>query len=562
MTETINETNRTKSNKARRPFLFLLIPLVIMIFFDQIMWKRPGLGMQFLVLVVLLLAGLFILVLVQKVSVPWQSFLLLVPILFGAVMTFVRAEGATVFSNIILALWGLALLAMTLLNGQWLGYRVREVLGGLLKIVISAFVEPVKLLKKKAADTEVASTMAEKHAGWRKVSPYLRGLLIALPLLLIFGALLANADAIFKERLGNLLDWIRIENFGDFVFRTIYILIFSTILAGIFAMAVLRSDERKALSPDQPLLKPFLGHVEALVVLVLVNLLFALFIFVQFQYFFAGQANISIEGYTYAEYARRGFFELVAVAIISLVLYYVLHSVTKRSHKAQRIVFSILGLLLLLQVGLMLVSAFQRLSLYEAAYGFTTLRTITHVFMIWLGVLLLAAALMEIFGQFKRLALVLFLVFFGFTLTLSLLNVDKFIAERNVEHAVAGNQLDARYLVWNLSDDGIPTLYERSRSSDTPDKIKSALEKTLVCTQASHLDEAKPSFWASYHLAKAKAEALYQQNPINLNGYPFVTKEENYITYDENNNEISNKVNIYYVVIDGEEIYCADEPIP
>ena len=51
-----------------------------------------------------------------------------------------------------------------------------------------------------------------------------------------------------------------------------------------------------------------------------VALLFAAFVLVQFRYFFGGAQNIGIEGYTFAEYARRGYGELMAVAVLSLLL--------------------------------------------------------------------------------------------------------------------------------------------------------------------------------------------------------------------------------------------------
>jgi hypothetical protein len=56
--------------------------------------------------------------------------------------------------------------------------------------------------------------------------------LIALPLLLVLGALLASADSIFRHSLGNLFNWLKIENLYEFIFRTIYICIFAYFLAG------------------------------------------------------------------------------------------------------------------------------------------------------------------------------------------------------------------------------------------------------------------------------------------------------------------------------------------
>jgi hypothetical protein len=538
MTDSTPESKPANPLNIKHPAWFLLIPLAIMMFFDQIIWKKQF-GLQFLILTLLVLAGVFILVIIEKKRVPWQPLLLLFPILFGAVMTIFRQEASTTFVNVVLTLWGLVLLALTLLNGQWMLYRMREVLMGFLRLMQSALIDPIRLVLQNSK-ANASLPPAEKKTTAGKVWPYLRGVLIAIPLLLALGALLASADPIFEERLAHLFDWLKFEDFGEFVVRVIYILLLAYILAGAYILALTHSAEKKAINPDQPFFPPFLGHAEAFTVLLLVNLLFASFLIVQFQYFFAGEANISLEGFTYAEYARRGFFELVAVTLISLGLFYLLSLFTKRSTKKERRIFSILSVLLILQVGVMLISAFQRLSLYEAAYGFTHLRTITHVFMVWLGVLLAAMAVMEVFSQFRRLAFALFLIFFGFTLTLNTLNVDRFIAEHNIEHAIAGNPLDASFLVWNMSDDGWPTLFEYSQAKTTPGEVRNALDATLACANATRIDRDEESpFWASYHVSGAKADALFEENAAALNDYPFIQKEES-----------------IFIEVNGEELWC------
>jgi len=62
-----------------------------------------------------------------------------------------------------------------------------------------------------------------------------------------------------------------------------------------------------------------MNWTEAAIILGSVDLLFAFFVSIQFQYFFGGQANIKIEGFTYAEYAPAGFHRVVVVAVLSLL---------------------------------------------------------------------------------------------------------------------------------------------------------------------------------------------------------------------------------------------------
>ena len=96
------------------------------------------------------------------------------------------------------------------------------------------------------------------------------------------------------------------------------------------------------------------------------NILFFIFIFVQFTYLFGGKTNISAQGFTYAEYARRGFFELIEVAIISLFLLLVIEKYIIKEKTGHVLEFKILSTVLVIQVILIMASAFTRfISFYE-----------------------------------------------------------------------------------------------------------------------------------------------------------------------------------------------------
>jgi len=553
MTEHTPENLKETQIQIATPFLPHIISLFIMVIFDQLAWERKF-GMQFFLLVIMILLALFIMARVEKKQVPWRSYLLLAPILLGATMTIFQKAFSTTFFNIVLTLSGLALLAITLLNGQWTEYRIREVALGILLLIESMITDPVKIFIEHKL-TQKKPPSGEKNQTWRKIRPFFIGLMIAIPLLLIFGSLLASADLIFREHLSSLFDLFKIENIAELLFRAFYIITLGYFLTGAYVHALVGSAKEKNISPDKPLVQPFLGHVEAFTVLGLVNLLFLSFIIIQFRYFFAGQANISIEGFTYAEYARRGFFELITVAVLSLGVFYLLSAFTKRAARANKCIFSALGILLMLQVGCMLISAFQRLSLYEAAYGFTTLRAMTYIFMVWLGVLIIAVTLMEIFNQFKRLALALLIIFFGFTLTLNLLNLDRFITQRNIEHARAGNPLDASYLVHDLSVDSVPALFEAEQALETPPELKEALTAILACKLTIRDNSREERSWPEWHFSESTADRLFEKHRSRLESYPLSLNSESYF-YDEGDQRFEETYQYYYFEVGGEEIYC------
>ena len=293
--------------------------------------------------------------------------------------------------------------------------------------------------------------------GRTRIWPVLRGLLLALPILLIFGALLGSADLVFQRELDLLIELFSLERLPEYIFRLVYILLAAWTLLGVFIHAATVSTSGSGLGNRLTTQARFLGFTEASIVLGSVAVLFAAFVLVQFRYFFGGAENIGLDGYTFAEYARRGYGELMTVAVLSLLLILALGAITRRDSLGRQRLFSALSVLIVVLVGVMLVSAYQRLSLYEMAYGFTRLRTYVHVSLIWLGVLLAAVVVLEIIRRERLVAPAALLAALGFALTITVLNVDGFIVRQNVGRALRGQGLDVPHLA-SLSTDSVPPL--------------------------------------------------------------------------------------------------------
>lgn len=105
------------------------------------------------------------------------------------------------------------------------------------------------------------------------------------------------------------------------------------------------------------------------------------FIAIQFSYLFGSLTDGLPRDFTFAQYARKGFFELVAVTLINLVLLTGNMYFVKASGKKLDRAVKILNTILVMSTFIMLLSAHFRMSLYEDAYGFTYLRVLTHAFM-------------------------------------------------------------------------------------------------------------------------------------------------------------------------------------
>src|SRR5581483_22778 len=122
-------------------------------------------------------------------------------------------------------------------------------------------------------------------------------------------------------------------------------------------------DTQRLRPPRRPPIA--LGAVETLTVLVAVDLLFGSFMAIQGAYFFGGLDSLARTGMTYSEYARRGFFELLAVACLALTMLCAFAGVTRRDEAWQRRAFDAACAAMIALVLELLASAFQRMLLYE-----------------------------------------------------------------------------------------------------------------------------------------------------------------------------------------------------
>jgi hypothetical protein len=234
--------------------------------------------------------------------------------------------------------------------------------------------------------------------------------------------------------------------------------------------------------------------------------------------------------------------------------------ITRRETKAKRWTFSGLGLLLVLLVGVILASSYTRLGLYESAYGFTRLRTLTHIFIIWTALLLVAVAALEITKHMHRLAFILILWLISFGLTINLVNVDAFIVKQNIKRAAndgtISEPLDTGYLL-ALSSDAVPPLVDEYNNSELPQSLRNEIGSVLACRMAiEEPNEEMP--WPSYLYARSRATNLLRRYENLLEKYPVTHYEDEPV-------EIHGESYILfgpYVEVNGELRYCYDGSSP
>lgn len=499
-----------------------IIVLALGWLFDFLFWKHIP-GVNFAVFWTACVIAAFYLLLSDGLR-PHRASLILLPLFgFFAAVTFIRAEPMTTFLAYTFTMFTLTILALTYLGGRWVQYTLADYFAKLFALAGSMIARPLTFT------TDARKAQAEAGGQTPKINPWplVRGILIALPVVAIFASLLASADVVFGQRLDDFVELFKLEKLPEYIFRLIYILVIGYALAGIVLHAAFSSKDEKLVGEEKPFIPQFLGFIESGIVLGSVVVLFAVFVTIQFQYFFGGETNINVEGYTYAEYARRGFGELVAVAFFALLMLLTLSAVTKRETESQRRIFSGLGIALVALLLVMLISAYQRLVLYEAAYGFSRLRAYTHVFLVWIGLLLVAVIALEILRKERMFAFAMLIASFGFAVTLPILNVDAFIVNQNIQRELNGGEaedLDSQYFI-ELSDDAVPALVGSLRASTLPDSVHEKVGAALACIRHQRGQNDRDQSWQSFHFARLNADKALASVNTELDQYEIVDRD-------------------------------------
>ena len=280
----------------------------------------------------------------------------------------------------------------------------------------------------------------------------LLGILIAfIPTCIVI--LLLSSDSAFSAVLDEIF---RIFNLKDFLNRAVLAIPVAMYLFGMIYGAVndnlpqTMTPERNAAAREKMRFIPCVTSYAALIPLLLV---YVIFFVSQSAYFLSAFSGILPENYSYAEYARGGFFELCAVAVINLLVLSVVHAFTKRDAGKGNIVSRVLNFVLcLFTIGLIVIDL-RKMILYIGQYGLTEKRVLTSWFMLLLGMVFLALAGKQLFVRL-RFALTAACIT-GLMLALLLFaNVDGMIAKYNVDAYLNGSLETVDFKALEDLDDG------------------------------------------------------------------------------------------------------------
>lgn len=482
--------NLSDSNILKRTYhILLFLGLAIGILFDILFYKETS-GISYPIFIVSLLLVFFISMQISKVPVNNRAWILAVPIL---------ALSATsgIYSNIVLRnlnfllvpilMIALSALAANINKAHWSDFRF---IADMVKRVFTPFGSIHKPF------TTFFGMISLDTGDKRKTvaSKILIGVIISVPLLAIIIWLLSSADIVFKNL------------FTDIPFRTMIKHIFIVLPISIYIFSFIFSIFRAKESNEKKMYskigwKLFIDPTVLLTILSLLNIVYIIFAVIQFAYLFGGDTFMLPSSFSYAEYARRGFFELLVVTVINFaILFFSITFVKKESRKANTVIKSFLSALVVFTF-ILLISAFYRMVLYEMAYGYTYFRIFVQAFMILLFLLFIINlayiwySKIPIISAYILCSLILFVI-------LNFANVDVIIAKNNINRYFNTGEIDVYYLE-GLSYDAIA---ETTRLLDCQDERIVAQVKDYFEREKKVL--AEQSSWQSFNLSKVRAQRI------------------------------------------------------
>ncbi len=340
------------------------------------------------------------------------------------------------------------------------------------------------------------------------------GIVISIPCLIVITFLLSAADLVFESKIDVLFN--SFENFvsPETVFKIIVGLLCGFYLFGLFYIVFEGKKEIKVEANPEAIekieLKPQGDVVIINVILISILTIYTIFALIQFKYLFAAAFSaISLpNGLTYAEYARRGFFELlflsfINIGLILIVIYLIRDKIYNSNNTSGKIIKALMIYLCAITV-LLLISSFYRMMLYNNEFGFTELRLLVTIFLIFEAIGLIITFYYIIKPKFNILAFysVICLVFY---LTINMINLDYIIARKNIDMYYEDKDLDVYYL-YTLSSDAAPQM-ERLLS-DKDSNIKQAANDYFekIKTQSAYTKD-----WQSFNLSRNRAMKIKNQ---------------------------------------------------
>jgi hypothetical protein len=372
---------------------------------------------------------------------------------------------------------------------------------------------PFRGLARTARGIFTGASDTMESLGAARMSPVLRGSLIAAPVVIVLALLFATADPLLARGrdaiYDTLADWTDIPRIVFGILLTLFV------IGAYVASSMTTPHVARAGVPGMWLDR--IGLTERRVVLYAAAAMSWLFVVLQISYLFGTIPSVAGSGITFAEYAHRGFAELtVAATGVSLLIVAVHRTLPSTGARELKRGIAPPSLVLLAAVGCILFSAFHRLTVYEDAYGYTPARVYAQVY-IGLTLLILVLLAWQVTQSFDVRSLARHVMMASLCALTALVfwNGDAWVARANIDRYAQTGKLDTEFLARELSPDAYPALVASLPKIAEPERAQLVRALAHEYSRSSEL-KTEPN-WFEWNLRRGMARGAVSPLALSLN---------------------------------------------
>lgn len=388
-----------------------------------------------------------------------------------------------IFTNELFRLLNLIVIPINLFSGFLLltynniPFKLATFTAAFLEIIVGQSIENTSKLPLELRERYGKTDEKKKNEHFKYI---IKGLIISIPLVILLLMLLSGADEVFRYYLSNIWEYINIENIFDFIVRALIAIV---VMFLVFGLNYGLSSTKVTNVNNKSFSKTF-NPATIITVLISIILIYLVFTKIQVSYLYLNKALPA--GVSFSDYARKGFFQLVFLVILNLIMIISIKVKTAvNSPKANNILNTVYSIITILTMN-MGIAAIYKMNLYIGEFGYTRLRILVQAFTVFLCISLLML-LIFIWREktlFKPIAVTAMVIY----LALNYANIDNFIAKENFKLINNRAEID----LWYIS----------TLSLDAKQAIDEGRENHLISNEYYNLWVNKrvlPNHWYEYN---------------------------------------------------------------
>ncbi len=333
------------------------------------------------------------------------------------------------------------------------------------------------------------------RSGGRALAKIIVGAILAiLPTAVVVSLL--SYDKGFNELLGSIFDF-SVGTLFSHIFSIVFGLLVGMYFFGLYVSSVdQKGADRLTVTQCKEAFErlKIMPQLTAAVTSLPLVLIYTVFFVSQWKYYVSAFTGVLPEEFSYAEYAREGFFQLCTVSVINLLIIMVMSVIIRRREDERPIVLKIISTVYSVCTLVLISTAISKMVMYINSYGLTRKRVYASWFMLLLAVVFVLLIIRQFASHFKIVAVTLAVSVVAFTV-LALGNVDRFIAKYNVDRYLDGTlkTVDVEAL-YELGDSGIPEMVRLATEMD--DRLGTDIKKTV---KLSFINRKTDYEWVMYY---------------------------------------------------------------